>query len=154
MSTQLHIDLAMIRKNELVGRLEERGLELRDDSALCSKYISNETDLDLDHIVQRMCEMKYLYDYCNMKRIKKQVYYKCASSNKYKANIENSISMEAEKIALTKYSGGKYPDIFPWEEEKISSPDKFQIVMGIYFLTILIIPVISHFISTTNYSFR
>ena len=62
------------RKKELEKKLQSRGLEFRLDSALCSKYVDGTTDLHIDFIVERMCQMKYLYEYCNMKQIKSQVY--------------------------------------------------------------------------------
>ena len=146
MNMQLEAESTVeLRTRELTKLLKSRGLELRTDSALCSKYIEGTTELNPEYIVQRMCEMKYLYDYCNMKRIKKQVYYKSINSNKYKADLESSVSVEAEKIALEKYSGGKYPDKFPWEET--NSLRKFHIGFGIYFVTILIIPIIAHYVN-------
>jgi hypothetical protein len=101
-----------IRKLEL--KLKKRGLELRKDSALCSLYINKKTDLNIDYIVQRMCEMNYLYEYCDMKNIKTQVYNYYAS-NEYIKDYEGTISTQAEKIALEKYSQGIYPKVFPWK---------------------------------------
>lgn len=104
------------RKNELVYKLKSRGLELRTDSALCTKYIEGTTDLNIDFIVERMCQMKYLYEYCNMKKIKSDVY------NEYLENIatgiksESNVTSRAEKLALNTYSNSYYPKIYPWEK--------------------------------------
>ena len=107
---------------ELKLKLKKRGLKLRKDSALCSLYIESKTDLDIDYIVQRMCEMNYLYEYCDMKNIKTKVYNEYLNNGCTK-NYEENISSYAEKIALEKYSGGTYPMIFPWE---INTLDKFD----------------------------
>jgi hypothetical protein len=144
--TELKEEQMELRKQKLIEYLRARGLEFRTDSALCSKYIDGTTEFDLDYIVQRMGEMKYLYEYCNMKRIKKQVYYKSVGSNKYKKNLDSNVSIEAERIALNKYSGGKYPEKFPWEDH--SAVNKFYFGLGLYFLTIITVPIISYFYST------
>ncbi len=114
------------RKNriwKLKLKLKKRGLRLRKDSALCSLYINGKTDLDLNYIVQRMCEMKYLYEYCDMENIKTQVYYDYVF-NEYVKNYEGTISTQAEKIALDKHSNGVYPNIFPWETSKLNEINK------------------------------
>lgn len=124
------------RKKKLESCLKSRGLELRNDSALCSNFIDGTTDLDLNYIVQRMCEMKYLYEYCNMKKIKKQVYYKKKSHNAL-----NNVNLDAEIIALNKYSDGKYPNKFPWE--LYNELNNFYIGITLYLLTIIAIPTFS-----------
>ena len=102
----------LIRQNELIKALKEKGLELRSDSVLCKKYINNNKNLKLtlNNVVDRMCQMKYLYEYCNMEKIKNSVY------NEYikLEHFPNRVSVEAEIRALDKYSNGKYPDSFPW----------------------------------------
>ena len=107
------------RINKLKFKLKKRGLKLRKDSVLCSMYINGKSDLCLNQIVQRMCEMKYLYDYCDMKNIKTQVYNDYVL-NGYVKNYEDRISTQAEKVALKRYSDSKYPKIFPWEKKKLN----------------------------------
>jgi hypothetical protein len=102
-------------KKELEEKLNERGVQFRSQSILCAKYINGTIDLSLDHVVQRMCEMKYLYEYCDMKNIRTQIYNDFVNSG-YVKNHKGSISAQAEKIALETYSNGVYPDIFPWEK--------------------------------------
>jgi hypothetical protein len=53
------------RKTRLIKALNIMGLELRSDSNLCKKYIDGDVK-DLQGVVKRMCQMKYLYDYCHM----------------------------------------------------------------------------------------
>ena len=103
------------RKKELEKKLQSRGLEFRLDSALCSKYVDGTTDLHIDFIVERMCQMKYLYEYCNMKQIKSQVYKQYRNELSRGIISESNVSSRAEKIALDTYSYGKYPDKYPWE---------------------------------------
>lgn len=105
-------------KTELETRLNNRGVKFRSDSALCAKYINGKTDFTLDHIVQRMYEMKYLYEYCDMKSIRAQVYEDYVNSG-YVKDYEGTITTQAEKIALQTHSNGTYPDKFPWENNKI-----------------------------------
>lgn len=110
-------------RTKLETVLNKRGVEFRPDSALCANFINGKTNLSLDYIVQRMCEMKYLYEYCNMKSIREQVYMNYVNSESVK-DYKGTISTQAEKIALETHSNGTYPDIFPWENNKINKIDK------------------------------
>jgi len=57
----------MKRKLDLTNVLEKYGLEFREDSKLCNGYVNGTIkDKDLDWIANRMCQMKYLFEYCNM----------------------------------------------------------------------------------------
>lgn len=58
--------------------------------------------------------MKYLYEYCDMKSIRTQIYLNNVT-NGYLKKYKESISVQAEKLALKTHSNGVYPDIFPWE---------------------------------------
>ena len=101
------------RKTKLVKVLKEYGLELRNDSKLCNGYIDGTIkDLSLNEIVQRMCQMKYLYDYCNMDDC-------CAEAYDYQQEElragyfpDCTVFEHAELIALKKY--GNYPAVWPW----------------------------------------
>lgn len=104
------------RKKELECKLKSRGLELRTDSALCTKYIEGTIDLNIDYIVERMCQMKYLYEHCNMKKIKQDVYKEYLANNSRGVKLEANVSTRAEKIALDTYSNSYYPKIYPWEK--------------------------------------
>ena len=48
--------------------LEKVGLELRSDSNFCKNYIEND-DGNIDEIVLRMCQMKYLFEYKDMRKM-------------------------------------------------------------------------------------
>ena len=50
------------RKYELQIALESVGAEIRSDSSLCRNYIENNMG-QVEQIVKRMCEMKYLFEY-------------------------------------------------------------------------------------------
>ena len=59
-----------LTKNErlilLEKKLKEFGLELRVDSKLCMGFIDGSIDWNIDDIVQRMAQMKYLFEYCDI----------------------------------------------------------------------------------------
>lgn len=96
------------RKHQLVLALENSGLKLRSDSSLCNGYIDGTiTDWTLDRIVERMCQMKYLYDYCDFNK-----YFQQARNNSDRYNRDEPLFDKAERLAL-KACGG-YPKVFPW----------------------------------------
>ena len=106
------------RKTNLINALREAGLELRNDSKLCAKYISGEIkggDKELPNIVNRMCQMKYLYDYCHMNECQDIAYEQHCEELKAGYFPDCSVSEMAELIALEKYSNNKYPTVFPWQ---------------------------------------
>lgn len=101
------------RTTELVSALEAMGLELRGDSKLCQMYLNGETS-NLQYIVKRMCEMKYLYDYCHMNECNALAYKQYCDDKKHGYWSGESVSEMAEDIALRKYSNGRYPNSWPW----------------------------------------
>jgi hypothetical protein len=102
------------RKNLLIKELQNVGLEYRSDSILCDKYINGNNDYTIEYIVNRMCEMKYLFEYCNMTECKDIAYKEYCEELNAGYFPDCSVFDSAERIALQKYSGGKYPDVFPW----------------------------------------
>lgn len=98
-----------IRENRLKSALKHLGLKLRDDSRLCYDYIENNVG-DIDEIVQTMCEMKYLFDYCQIRSVMKKL---------KKENEGIYVPFEfATEICLQKTNG--YPDFWPWlKKEKL-----------------------------------
>lgn len=102
------------RKNKLINELNKYKLQLRNDSVLCQKYIDGVSDYDLDEFVLKMCEMKYLYEYCHMGECRNIAYEHYISEKEAGYYPDMSVSEHAEMIALEKYSNGKYPDTFPW----------------------------------------
>lgn len=101
------------RKQELIDALDEYGLELRSDSKLCEKYIKL-LDSDLDYVVRRMCEMKYLYEYCNMKKELKEVEREHIQTLNAGYVPDMSVFQEAEDNILRRI--GDYPEEWPWIE--------------------------------------
>jgi hypothetical protein len=103
------------RKKKLILEFGKAGLKFRDDSMLCKKYIHGDKEYALDYIVERMSQMKYLYEYCHMDECKSIAY------NSYQEELhagyfpDCSVSEHAEMIALEKYSNGNYPDVYPWQ---------------------------------------
>lgn len=102
------------RKSKLINELGKYKLDFRDDSVLCYNYINGDNKYDLDEISLRMCEMKYLYEYCHIDECRDIAYehYRVEKEAGYYPNM--SVSYHAEMIALEKYSNGKYPSTFPW----------------------------------------
>jgi hypothetical protein len=117
-----HKKLSEIRRVELREALAEYGLELRDDSNLCDNYIDGEIkegdgedDWSLDQIVHRMCQMKYLYDYCNMSHCCDKAYRRQEEEKREGFWPDCSVFEEGEMIALEKYGeNGGYPKVWPW----------------------------------------
>jgi len=105
------------RRNKLISALAEYKLDLRSDSQLCKKYIDGSNEYNIQNIVQRMCEMKYLYDYCNMNECCDEAYERYNDELNAGYFPDMSVSEHGEIIALSKYSNNKYPDIFPWMKD-------------------------------------
>jgi hypothetical protein len=100
------------RRKKLVSALSKYKLKLRGDSVLCQKYINGTLDKEwtVDKIVERMCEMHYLFNY-GKKYIEQ-------SKRSYNATLEAgylpdcSIVEDAEMLMLDKIDD--YPDTWPW----------------------------------------
>ncbi len=104
------------RKKKLIKELELYGLELRSDSKLCKSYIDGTAkEWTLEEIITRMCEMKFLYEYCKMDKCYKEAERRqCEELNAgYIPDVP--VEVDAEWIALKKYTkNGKYPKKWPW----------------------------------------
>jgi hypothetical protein len=101
------------RKYKLLDALQQYGLKLRSDSKLCQGYIDGTIkDKSIDWIANRMCQIKYLYDYCNMRdEIEK------AKKEQIEERLEGyfpdcSVFDQAEMNILRRI--GNYPNEFPW----------------------------------------
>lgn len=107
-----------IRKQRLELALQEYGLELRADSKLCEAYINSNKniDYDLDGIVERMCQMKFLYEYCDFDKYCNEVYEEHRDMIKQGYHPDCTVTMEAEERVLDKIGG--YPDVYPWLESE------------------------------------
>lgn len=108
----------MKRKQLLVNALQEQGLELRNDSVLCEQYIEGDSGIlkewSINSIVERMCEMKYLYDYCHMHSMLDEAYHEQKEEREQGYYPDMSVAELAEMKALEKYSNNKYPNPWPW----------------------------------------
>lgn len=116
-----------IRKKELVNALNEAGLVLRSDSKLCKKYIEHDYG-NVEYIVERMCQMKYLYDYNDMKSMLDKV------GDEYRETLDAGyfpdcgVFPEAEYRILQKIK--QYPKIYPWQIEKFQNKAAITIQKG------------------------
>jgi hypothetical protein len=138
------------RRDELIKALNDKGVDFRNDSKLCANYINDVNfKMSLEQVVQRMCEVKYLFDYCNMAKhygnVKDEwrttdsddmdVYmpsggYNEVASDFYACDLEkrdktvfDDMFDEAEERALAKF-GGKYPKVFPWLRKPTDSKQR------------------------------
>ena len=103
-----------MRMNELENKLKKAGLELRNDSKLCDNYIEGTIKIKIDDVVERMCQVKYLYEYCHMEKCKNKAYNDQIKELNAGYFPDCSVFDQAEDIALSKYSNGKYPEKYPW----------------------------------------
>jgi hypothetical protein len=120
-----------LRQQFLTNLLRVKGLVLRNDSKYCDKYIKlgegNPTD-----IINRMCEMKFLFDYRDMQKILDKLAKELIDDRNdfYERLLEDEnenhdiferyypkfkLFEEAERRATPKTG---FPRIWPWIEEK------------------------------------
>jgi len=93
------------RRKALNIGLSKFKLRLRQDSKLCANFIEY-GDGEIDYIVNRMCEMKFLFDYCDIS----DIMYTMRRNSRYNSYYGNILDAAEEKI-LRKM---KYPVIWPW----------------------------------------
>lgn len=101
-----------IRKFTLKLALKKAGLELRDDSKLCWGYIQQEIG-HVNEIVERMCQMKFLFEYHNARDILgnlKDEYFFTRGWYDYQ-----EIFNKMENIIIQKFP---YPKVYPWQLDK------------------------------------
>lgn len=95
--------------------LREKGLELRSDSKLCRRYIQT-GEGDIPFIVNRMCEMKFLFEYHDMRTVLQQVEEESEIQSISDYWFESTCFEEAEGRILKKTGG--YPRVWPWIADK------------------------------------
>lgn len=89
-----------IRRIGLIQELRKMGLTLRSDSQLCKKYIEGELDMTVEQVADRMAQVHYLFNYCDMRNMLKQY-----GKEKSFDEIEAMIMKDKE-----------YPEKWPWTE--------------------------------------
>lgn len=92
--------LKQIRLTDLSTALTEQGLEYRQDSHLCQKFVDGtlEECWDLDKVVERMAQMKFLFEYTNFPTF-------------YPA-VKNRMTFDQAEQAVMRMHGGVYRK--PW----------------------------------------
>lgn len=95
------------RKIELSEKLNKMKLELRNDSYFCNSYIYNNR-YNVDDVVNKMCEAKYLHEYCDIKAIYTHYNFD------YYYDGEKLSKEEANKLALRRTKLKTFPIKFPW----------------------------------------
>lgn len=105
-----------IRRKKLFKALKKAGLELRSDSKLCQGYIDGTIkDWTIKQIVERMCQMKFLYEYAKMDKYLEKAEEMQAAELHAGYIPDIPVFHQAESLALAKTGG--YPDTWPWMEE-------------------------------------
>lgn len=105
--------VSTVRRNELVSALATYELELRDDSKLCQGYINGTIkDWTIPQIVERMCQMRYLYDYCDFDTCFEQARQNQREERRAGYYPDSNLFDDAEHIALRRFGG--YPTTWPW----------------------------------------
>jgi hypothetical protein len=105
------------RKEILIKALNEHGLTLRSDSKLCQEFIDGNIKQNrLDWVVERMCQMKFLFEYFDMKKEIEKA--KEEQDDEFNSGYIPDISPfeQAEMNILQRING--YPKVFPWLENK------------------------------------
>lgn len=100
------------RYHELIFALEKAGLELRTDSGLCKKYIEY-NEGDIDEIVERMCQMKFLFEYQNIREIITEIQKEYDETFEAGYFPDFTVLGESERQILEKIK--EYPDVYPWQ---------------------------------------
>jgi len=132
------------RENELKSELLKIKVGFRTDSTLCSRYITagvvieDGITYDLKFVVNRMAQMKYLYEYLHLQRyfgqakeiLREERYgdydydydnysfesYSESEDDDEEENYSKRLLALVEQLAL---AGGKtYPTVWPWLKEK------------------------------------
>lgn len=104
------------RKKKLSKALKDNGLVLRPDSKLCCGYINGTIkDMSIEEIVERMCQMKFLYEYTDMEAAFRKAKQEKTYEREYGCRTDLSLMDLAEMFALEDIGG--YPDEWPWLEE-------------------------------------
>lgn len=98
---QMKERLYAFRYDDLSEALIREGIEFREDSQLCNKYVNGELEESwtLESVVRRMCEMRFLFEYTNFR-------------NFYTVVKQNMTFDQAEKSVLRMIGG--YPQLWPW----------------------------------------
>jgi hypothetical protein len=96
----------------LEDKMKEKKLKIRGDSKLCQGYIDGSIKIDVDDVVERMCQVKYFYEYCD-----KEKYFDLArESQAEELNAgyfpDCSLFDQAEMMAIDDKGG--YPANWPW----------------------------------------
>lgn len=105
-----HLTAKQKRHMRLESALQSRGLQLRDDSWLCNRYLAGNKEFMrewcVDDIVQRMCEMRYIHEHPLYEQLLAMAY----------RNQPQCVNDAVEQYVLNHEPYGKYPVKFPWEK--------------------------------------
>lgn len=89
------------RRRVLDRELASKGLVYRDDSSLCKKFVDGTLvpEWSVDDVVNRMAQMKYLFEYTDFQ--------------KYYGDVKDKMTFDQAEADILKNVGG-YPPKWPW----------------------------------------
>ena len=97
------------RRAQLVAALGEFRLELRSDSALCDLFIRR-GGLELDQVVRRMCEMRFLHEYTPYRNVLYSIRDEWREMGERWDADETAAEAEAQAVREV----GGWPARWPW----------------------------------------
>jgi hypothetical protein len=103
-----HLKLYNVSINQLYLSIDEYGYGYEKIEKLKYTYVNNLNNWSLEKICQKFCELKYLYEYCNI-----QYYLQASEINNFSIQLHYEIS---KNMALNN-KGGQFPIIWPWDYE-------------------------------------
>lgn len=110
-----------LREINLEKAMAEYSMTIRSDSELCRNYTYHGEE-DVNYVVIRMAQMKYLFEYCDFRKVLNN--FKQKSRSDIFGNFH--VFDKAEKFVLEQIK--EYPKVFPWlENDKIKLKNKKKI---------------------------
>jgi hypothetical protein len=100
------------RKILLIEKMAEMKMKIRGDSKLCKGFIDGTIKESVDYVVERMCQIRYLFDYCDL-----QHFFDIAKKERQEELNAGYFPDEplfdhAERLALKEH--GDFPKVYPW----------------------------------------
>lgn len=110
------------RRQQLEEALYRAGVELREDSVMCDKYL--EGTASLREVVDHMCEAKYLHEYCNFP-LGFQLALGVLRYNGHK--FEQQRWFEVIRRSVLFVSGeDSFPNPWPWQRAPAITPNAWK----------------------------
>lgn len=99
------------RKQELKKALQWKGLKFRRDSKYCKYYVKTGKG-SIEKIVERMCQMRYLFEYCDFRNRLEDM--EQIHEERYFDGIDSDCSYFEEAELDVLFLIDRYPTVYPW----------------------------------------